>query len=377
MKKLSLIILTLLCLSYVNILHSLDTIGSINILSENDVKLYSKIFNTDNIKLQEKLRKQIEQPLLDGYILYFRYISDKYHSRYYELRKWLNKHYNSPTANHIYKIAKMRAGNSTKLRNRLHAPKLYMHFKPIYSMLDNEFHFNTNNRGFNIYVRKTTHAKKLAFFIKKGYTKTAKNYLKKYKHYIKKSNYYYFATKLAMMYTLDHEYKRAMYWANKVHSVYPYYAPPLFMIALIYWQRGEVELSKIWFQKILDNKNHFTKKNIEKAAYWHSRCSLALLDLKSYYSSLQVASVKPQTIYGLLAGYRLNLMPSIKKHKWSHKLKDDIVELKKLKIGRKALALLQVGLPHYADQELVNALGYILHSKKFSNDYKKTIVYES
>ena len=80
-----------------------------NILSENDVFLYRRIFShqrTGEWKAADRLIKSVEDDLLMGYVQFQRYMHPrKYRSRYRELKGWLAQYADHPDAVRIYKLA--------------------------------------------------------------------------------------------------------------------------------------------------------------------------------------------------------------------------------------------------------------------------------
>jgi soluble lytic murein transglycosylase len=82
------------------------------ILSEEDALLYIEIFRLQedgNWRQADKLRKQIDNDILMGHVLFQRYMHPtKYRSRYTELRDWMGKYADQPEAGRVYRLAMRR-----------------------------------------------------------------------------------------------------------------------------------------------------------------------------------------------------------------------------------------------------------------------------
>src|ERR1051326_6247623 len=115
----------LCCLGAVNTAAA-DPITTSTVLSPDDVKLYGEIFaaqKTGQFAKADRLIKQLHDDVLVGYVLEDRYLGPHYHSKFSELKEWLENYGDLVGADGIYKLAVKRAPDrkSTRL-NSSHIP---------------------------------------------------------------------------------------------------------------------------------------------------------------------------------------------------------------------------------------------------------------
>jgi len=77
------------------------------VLTQKDVSLYEEIFALQNQgKIKEAIlkEKQLQNPLLKGYVLYNRYFSPKYKTTKSEIKEWMESYSDYPIAPEIYAL---------------------------------------------------------------------------------------------------------------------------------------------------------------------------------------------------------------------------------------------------------------------------------
>ena len=65
-----------------------------SVLSDKDVHLYQQIFDLQSrgqFQKADKLRFQVQNPVLEGYVLYDRYFAKGYHTKKSEITAWIKK----------------------------------------------------------------------------------------------------------------------------------------------------------------------------------------------------------------------------------------------------------------------------------------------
>ncbi len=116
MKKLAAFTLAgLCCLAAVNTAAA-EPITTSTVLSPDDVKLYRDIFaaqNTGQFARADRLMRRLEDDILVGYVLEDRYLGAHYHSKFSELKDWLENYGDLAGADDIYKLAVKRAPKKT------------------------------------------------------------------------------------------------------------------------------------------------------------------------------------------------------------------------------------------------------------------------
>lgn len=89
-----------------------------SVLAEGDIRLYQRIFELQedgNWTSADKLIKRLDNDVLLGHVLYQRYMHPtKYRSKYKELKAWMAKYADHPSAGVIYKLAKRRRPSNWK-----------------------------------------------------------------------------------------------------------------------------------------------------------------------------------------------------------------------------------------------------------------------
>jgi soluble lytic murein transglycosylase-like protein len=113
----------LCCLGAVNTAAA-DPITTSTVLSPDDVKLYGEIFaaqKTGQFAKADRLIKQLHDDVLVGYVLEDRYLGPHYHSKFSELKEWLENYGDLVGADGIYKLAVKRAPKKTSVPEPLRA----------------------------------------------------------------------------------------------------------------------------------------------------------------------------------------------------------------------------------------------------------------
>src|SRR6476646_7528893 len=105
------------CLAAVNTAAA-EPITTSRVLSPDDVKLYRDIFAAQKVgqfAKADRLIKQLQDDTLAGYVLEDRYLGPQYHSKFSELKDWLEDYGDLVGADRVYKLAVKRAPKKTNV----------------------------------------------------------------------------------------------------------------------------------------------------------------------------------------------------------------------------------------------------------------------
>ncbi len=106
----------LLCVAVLSAAQAADQVTSYTVLSPDDVKTYGAIFaaqKTGQIAKADNLAAKLEDKSLLGYVLEERYLGAHYHSKFAELKDWLDDYGDLVGADQIYRLAVKRAPKKT------------------------------------------------------------------------------------------------------------------------------------------------------------------------------------------------------------------------------------------------------------------------
>ena len=119
MKKRALLLLTAaLSVTGLSQTYAADVTTSFTVLSPADVKNYRDIFAAEKsgqVGRSEALVKKLSDTSLVGYVLEERYLGTHFHSKFSELKDWLENYGDLPGADKIYKLAVKRAPKKTSV----------------------------------------------------------------------------------------------------------------------------------------------------------------------------------------------------------------------------------------------------------------------
>lgn len=93
-----------------------EPVTSFTVLSPADVRTYGEIFSAENsgqFAKSDSLAKKLSDTSLLGYVLEERYLGDRYHSKFSELKNWLEDYGDLQGADKVYKLAVKRAPRHT------------------------------------------------------------------------------------------------------------------------------------------------------------------------------------------------------------------------------------------------------------------------
>ena len=337
MKK----ILFFLCMCFVSL--GAWAIESVDVLTDADAQIYVQIFNLqdkEKIDVAKKLESKLSDKFLMNEVLYQRYISKTYHTKGVELQNWMDRYYDMPGAERLSKMAVIK---KTTVR------------KPsVPNIISGKDYIETaqsetwTEKKYNDKITQDINKFKKA--IRSGSSKTARTVLenKEFKTKVSEADYGRLAGRLSFLYYTNGEYELAKKWgfvASDANSEYG-----LWSMGLLYFKEQKYKESKKYFSKILDLSQINNARKTE-AAFWAARAADFSDDSKNKKKYLKIAAAYPMSFYGALANAMLDDVPAYEF--FDQECSDeDIIELRKNKYGRKALALLQVGRKDRAEEYL-------------------------
>ncbi len=316
---------------------------SVDILSDENAALYAQIFmlqDKEKIESAKKLEVQLTDKSLMNEVLYQRYTSKTYHTRGNELKSWMDKYYDMPGSERLYKIAGIKKA-SVRKPNMPHI------------ITGKEYIETAQSENWTVkqYKEKTTKTiNKFKKAIRSGSSKAARNILedKSFKSKISESDYGRLAGRLSFLYYTNGEYELAKKWGFVSSDAKSEYG--LWTMGLLYFKEQKYGEAQKYFSQILDLTQINNARKTE-AAFWAGRCADINGDSSAAKKYWKIAAAYPMSFYGALASTMLGDTPEYEFFEQDCS-DEDIVTLREDKYGKKALALLQVGRKDRAEQYL-------------------------
>lgn len=316
---------------------------SVDILSDKDAALYAQIFmlqDKEKIEAAKKIESKISDKSLMNEVLYQRYVSKTYHTRGAELKSWMDKYYDMPGADRLYKMAGIKQASVRKPQT----PHVITGKDYIETAQSEKW----TEKIYDDKISSTIDKFKRA--IRSGSSKNARTILedKSLKSKLLESDYGRLAGRLAFLYYTNGEYELAKKWGFVSSDVKSEYG--LWTMGLLYFKEQKYKESQKYFSRILDLTQINNARKTE-AAFWAGRAADINGDSKNAKKYWKIASAYPMSFYGALASMSLGQEPEYEFFDQDCS-DEDIVVLRENKYGKKALSLLQVGRKDRAEQYL-------------------------
>jgi soluble lytic murein transglycosylase-like protein len=327
-------------LSFVSVVARAESLPTI--LSEPDVENYKQLFDLQDagkFDAAMKLESKIENKILMGDVLYQRYMSPKYYSRGVEIAEWMNKYYNNPGAENMFKLSK-------KKRVLSRAPAVP---SVANSKTDNVAYSEslTMKKYYGITGQKLGQFQRL---VRKRKTLAAKNILidESFKKNISFTDYGRLCGRLAFAYYNDGRFDSVETWGKIGAERSSEMA--LWTMGLLSYKNENYADAQMYFEKMLDLTHINTNRKIE-AAFWAGRAAEANDDSRKAREHWKFAMTRPASFYGAMSAAMLGRDPDYEFYEEVIS-SEDIEELMKTKYGMAALALLQIGKKDLAENQL-------------------------
>ena len=321
------------------------------ILSYKDIKRYREIFALQKIgewSAADRQIRKLENRVLIGHLLAQRYLHPTaYRSKFEELRRWLKHYADHPDAGRIYRLALKRKPK------RAHDPR-----RPIGTYITGQEKIAEMEPVAPVRsVKAERGIRKLRarvhYRLRKGYTKRAESVLtdRNANRYLDDVSYDALQADVAAGYLSKGKAEKAYGLALKSIERSGLAVPDA------YWVAGRAAWRLSYFDEAGEHFRTLTSiKDISPdlttaAAYWAARNELIHQRPQNVNRWLKVAATHPQTFYGILARRALGLQND---YRWEvpQLTLEDVVRIKAVTRGVRALALLEVSQHYRAEREL-------------------------
>ncbi len=332
-------------------------IFSENILLDVDNKNYQKIFELQEICEWKKANKyilQIKDKILMGHVLAQRYLHPRcYRSQFLELTYWLKKYNDHPQAKRIYRLAIKRMPGGYKNPNKPIKP-IGIKKENLQNNYKNNSYKSKKKLSKNQRLEKQRLINAINSRVNKGWPTGALQLLNQrdvavlldqveidqQKELIAKGYFLANKNELSIKYSLE---------ALEKSSLYVPYAG--WTAGLSAWRLQKYELAAEFFS----NFSISLKDDVwhqASGAFWAARSYSKLNRYQEINFWLNRAAKNPSSFYGLLASDILGIDKTID---WNQKLDTESQNLNlfSLPSGKRAQALLQIGLPIQLEDEIV------------------------
>lgn len=269
------------------------------LISQNDVKLYKKIFNAiekSDFSEADDLIKDLENHLILGTALAEKYLHKDYKASCEELKNWLDKYADHPQAARIYKLA-LRKGAEKGLKK----PENWADH-PYIPGWDNRLLEKRTPAERNYLAQEV---KKFNKNLNRGKTKAAKRVLEQKRFRLLAPNRYWdeMAASLALKYFVDNYNQLAWEWGTRAARRGTSATAP-WVAGLATWRMKNYKNAAVYFSKLAALKNS-DEWLTAAGGYWGYRAYQKLGQKTKAQQMLRRAAKFKHTFYGILAAYKL------------------------------------------------------------------------
>ena len=353
----------------VMVFYSINAIGNdFNIpkpLNANDENLYRRVFELQTegkFKEAEKLLQKIENNILIGRVKAQKFLHPTgYISKFVELRDWLEKYGDHPSASRIYWLSKRKKPKNFKSAKKPSGGYLSGFGNANFVSLRPRIPSSYSGRSAPSVTRKVAFT--IRRYIRRSWPSGALDFLNKKssRQVLTDSEESQLHWEIANAYFIFNKDYEAITEASKSLVISNGKNDSAWLTAgLANWRRGDFKRARLFFTNLAYLEN--SRGSIRAAgAYWASRVEFILGDPSNAIEFLKISSNYSNTFYGKLA---------IKSLGYNHKINFELPNISEQFIswltsqkgGLRALALLQVGEYWHADREL-RKLYYITPEK--------------
>ena len=342
-------------------------------LSASDSLLYKQIFSLQNqgrmAKANDKI-KNLGSGLLMGHVLAQRYLHPTaYVTRFQEIEEWLAAYSDHPQASRIHQLA--------FIKSKAQAANLSVPPENKNKEIRALYTDDSKSESYKSPKRRTKAQQKsvVSLFytirgkVRKERPTQALEILKKHKGtaFVDDIEYDQLLSMIASGYLYAGKIDKADKYARAAYKRSGSSAPISgWVLGLLDWHRKNYAESAQYFETSAQSR-YASGWMVSAAAYWASRAHMRAGNVRSVSYWLERASTYPKTFYGLLAIRALGDRFEFQWNKKPYISDDDVREIEETQAGKRAKALIDIGLTHLAEEEL-------LHAYKGSN-YKKLLAY--
>ncbi len=278
-------------------------------LKKTDVSIIKTVFNLHKKGQYTKAQKEyarVHNSVLDGYVLYDKYMSPRYKTNKTEIENWLKKYKDLPVAPEIYAL-----GTRKKMSLQIDKPKNVLfggkskacsyirHDEPIDLIRKRKFSYLSSARE----QKAMKSYRQLYNYIRKGQTLSARKLIEsdEFQKIHRANDIALAETALGFSYFLDGEFKRALEQAKSAIRKSPNETPLAYWTAgLTSWRMGKYEDAADYFAQTASHSQIYPLLR-GSAAFWAARSYLKTGQYNKVGDYLEIAAQQPQTFYGMLA----------------------------------------------------------------------------
>ncbi len=329
------------------------------ILSDEDIKLYTRIFSRQEQgrwQGADKLIAKLDNKILLGHVQAQRFLHPTaYRSKYKELKSWLATYADHPQADIIYKLALQRRPKNYNY------PQKPVRFKSApYRAYGKNFNYRSNKK---LSKSDKTKANRLKRQLRRNVLNTrlsiTEDVLKsaKAKRLLDPIEINETYAQLAAAWYYYGEDKKAYQLAKKATQSRKYVPSADWIAGLAAWRLNKTKEARDHFAYLAkaSRSNSWMRSS---GAYWAARANLKLKQPQDVSKYLYQAAEYPRTFYGILARRALGLELAFDYQ--SHQLNEITAKtLQSHAPSKRALALLQLGQTKEAKSELSRLIGSI------------------
>ena len=337
-----------------------ETIDIPTILSKQDSERYQRIFEVQeggDWKAADRLIAKLDSRLLMGHVLAQRYLHPtKYRSRYKELKGWMDAYADHPQARQLYKLALRRRPKNWKAPTppKRFAVSAFVTARTVAAVPKKKGKRLTSSQRRQVRVWK----RQIRGQLRNGWSKAVKRLLqtKDVQKLFSEVEYDQARARLAARYLTDGRDDWALEWAGAAAARSGPYVPEANWTAgLAAWRLRRFPAAAHHFEAVAKAPVS-SAWLVSAGAFWAARSNLVGREPEKVNGLLALAAEHPRTFYGLLARRLLGISTSFR---WEMPVLTEAAlgELKRAPTGRRALALLQVGMNRRAERELRNLAG--------------------
>lgn len=329
-----------------------------SILSASDAQAYQRIFELQKRAqwaMADRERARLNDDVLDGVVLAQRYLHPLYKSKFPELKEWMARHADHAEATTIHKLAKQRMGKGDR---GLKPPSV--HHLPVSGIgsgddatgwevvsIDGGQHLSSKDRGklrslkskFRSLVRNGKEEAALALLKGPDLRRLADKIDLDELSTVLAANRFSAGNDVGALNALSDAVERSGHVLPQAHWI----------AGLAHWRRGSPDKARRHFEAVANARG--SGWMVSAGAYWAARANLVAKRPEVVNHWLEIAADHPRTFYGLLARRALGMSLTFA---WEGVPFTDVDSelLQRVPTGRRALALLQLGMTEGAEQEL-------------------------
>lgn len=317
------------------------------------LKLVFEAQERGDIKLADKLLKDLEDETLLGHVLYQRYMHPTaYRSSFEELKYWLDIYADHPGASRIYKMAQAR--KPAEFSGVIKEPLKSKGVRVIRNVAVNNAkrYVSTAGRGAEQRKQYRTVRAQMRSHISKAKPGQALSVLNNNRNLMDKHEINLHKAEIARGYFYTGQMDKALRTAREAIKGSGTIAADAYWIAgLASWRAGNYSGAADYFKDAASSE--YASGWMQAAgSFWAARSLMRAGDVTEVSSWLEKAHAHPRTFYGLLAMRALGRTDHFN-WKMPNFTRDNYKILAQLPQGVRAMALVEADQPHRAEEELL------------------------